>query len=365
VIRTLVAGAAVAIAALLAGCATLPAERSISCKAATTPPITLSADKRTASTRLDVLTYNIEGLGWPVRRGRAAELQAIGAHLAGLRARGQAPDIVLFQEVFSKAAVAGVEAAGYPSQAAGPGRRTRRDLPNAGAPPGRRAWTKGELGLKLATGGLAIASRYPIVDEDGEPFGRRGCAGLDCLSNKGALLARIAIPGAPVPIDVFDSHLNSRKASGASRRRTRAAHAIQTVELSAFLAAVRDRDNPVILGGDFNMRGSEARFEFFDTLLPLTLVHRYCSETRGACAVKASWDGDAPWMDTQDLQLFAGSRQMSIRPVQVETMFDGRPDSPSLSDHDGLRVTYELSWPAHLTRPAGDCSDTGQGAFLP
>ena len=341
--------ALVAVAALLAGCATLPADRSISCAAATPPPITLSADGRTASTRLDVLTYNIEGLGWPVRRGRASELEAIGRHLADLRAAGRAPDVVLFQEVFSPAAVAGVETAGYPSQASGPGRRTRRDLPGAGAPPGRRSWTRGELSFKLATGGLAIASRYPIVDEDGEPFSRRGCAGLDCLSNKGALLARIAVPGAPVPLDIFNSHLNSRKASGASRRRTLAAHAIQTVELSAFMAAVRDRENPTILGGDFNMRGSEARFEFFDSLLPLTLVHRYCLEARGACDVKASWDGDAPWMDTQDLQLFGDGRRMSVRPVRVETLFDGRPDSPTLSDHDGLKVTYELTWPASTT----------------
>lgn len=356
-------GAALAVAALLAGCATLPADRSISCEAASAPAVTVSADGRTASTRLDVLTYNIEGLGWPVRRGRASELRQIGEHLAGLRAAGRAPDVVLFQEVFSKAAVAGVEAAGYPSQASGPGRRTRRDLPTAGSPPGRRAWTRGELGLKLATGGLAIASRYPIVDEDGQPFGRRGCAGLDCLSNKGALLARIAVPGAPVPIDVFNSHLNSRKASGASRRRTLAAHAIQTVELSAFMAAVRERDNPTLLGGDFNMRGSEARFEFFDSLLPLNLVHRYCVEAPDACAVKASWDGDAPWMDTQDLQLFADGRRMTIRPVEVETMFDGRPDSPVLSDHDGLRVTYELSWPAGSTRVGAGCASADPSAF--
>lgn len=193
------------------------------------------------------------------------------------------------------------------------------------------------------------------MEADGEPFGRRGCAGLDCLSNKGALLARIAIPGAPTAVDVFNSHLNSRKASGAPRHRTRAAHAIQTVELSAFLAARRDRDHPTILGGDFNMRGSETRFEFFDDLLPLTLVHRYCLENRTGCAVTASWDGDAPWMDTQDMQLFADGRRMSIRPVKVETMFDGRPQSPALSDHDALRVVYELSWPATATRPDGAC----------
>lgn len=354
-IRTARVGGALLAAALLAGCATLPQSKSPPCETVAAPPITLSADGRTASVRLDVLTYNIEGLGWPARRGRAAELAEIGRRLADLRASGKGPDVILFQEVFSRPAVAAVDATGYPAVAAGPGRRHRRDLPAAGAPPGRRAWMRGELGLKLASSGLAIASRYPILEQEGEPFGRRGCAGLDCLSNKGVLFASLAIPGAPAAVDVFNTHLNSRKASRAPRKRTLAAHAIQTVELSAYLAARRDRDNPRILGGDFNMRGSEARFEFFDDLLPLTLVHRYCVEKPDLCQAKPSGDGDAPWMDTQDLQLFGDGRRMQVRPVSVESLFDGRPDSPTLSDHDALRVIYELSWPAEHARPRAAC----------
>lgn len=258
---------------------------------------------------------------------------------------------MLFQEVFSRPAVAAVESAGYPALAAGPKRRSRRDLPAAGRASGRRSWMRGEIGLRLTTGGLAIASVYPIIDQAGEPFGRRGCAGLDCLSNKGALHVRIVIPGAPVAVDVFNTHMNSRKASKAPRRRTLSAHAIQTAELAHFLEVRRDLRAPAILGGDFNMRRSEARFETFSALLPMTLVHRYCSEGADRCDVRASWDGDAPWMDTQDLQLFADGEAVRIRPVRVETMFDGRPDSPALSDHDALRVVYELSWPA--SQPAG------------
>lgn len=344
---------------LAAGCATLPEARTAYCASVVPPPITLSPDGRTASTTLDVLTYNIEGLGWPARRGRARELREIGARLSALRETGDGPDVVLFQEVFSKAAVDAVDAAGYPAQTAGPGRRARRDLPVAGST-GRRNWTRGELGLRFTTGGLAIASRYPITDAEGEPFGRRGCAGLDCLSNKGALFARIAVPGTPAPVDVFNTHLNSRKASRAPRGRTMAAHAIQSVELSAFMAVQRDPRGPTILGGDFNMRGSEARFEIFDYLLPLTLVHRHCAGAPESCDVSASWDGDAPWMDTQDLQLFEDGQHMRIRPVRVSVLFDGRPDSPALSDHDALRVTYELSWPAEMTGSVGaSCRDAG------
>ena len=61
-----------------------------------------------------------------------------------------------------------------------------------------------------------------------------------------------------------------------------------------------------------------------------------------------SWDGDEPWMDTQDLQFYADGRTVRIRPLRVEAMFDGGPSGPRLSDHDGFLVTYELRWPAHL-----------------
>ena len=57
---------------------------------------------------------------------------------------------------------------------------------------------------------------------------------------------------------------------------------------------------------------------------------------------------DAPWMDTQDLQFFWEGNPASIRPIRVEALFDGRPESPTLSDHDGFMVTYEIAWPASV-----------------
>ena len=65
--------------------------------------------------------------------------------------------------------------------------------------------------------------------------------------------------------------------------------------------------------------------------------------------------GDAPWMDTQDLQFFWPGDRVSIRPIRVEAMFDGGPSGPELSDHDGFLVTYELSWPRDAARQPGGC----------
>jgi hypothetical protein len=66
---------------------------------------------------------------------------------------------------------------------------------------------------------------------------------------------------------------------------------------------------------------------------------------KNTCDVQLSWDGDEPWMDTQDLQGFESGRQVRVKPVRLEAMFDAPQDGKMLSDHDGYLVTYELSWP--------------------
>jgi hypothetical protein len=46
---------------------------------------------------------------------------------------------------------------------------------------------------------------------------------------------------------------------------------------------------------------------------------------------------------------------VDVRPVRVDTLFDGAAGGPRLSDHDALRVTYDLSWPAGAAGGAGTC----------
>lgn len=311
------------------------------------PAMGIAADaENTSSMSLDVLTFNIEGLGWPARTGRAAALRAISRKLVELQRAGEAPDIVLIQEMFSRAAVGAVRDTGYANLVSGPSRTQRPSGVNK-LPPisGRYIWNKGELGFHLASSGLAILSRYPIIATHAESFGRL-CAGLDCLSNKGMLHARIIIPGVPEPIDIVNTHMNSQGASKVPRERHAAAHGRQVAALADFIDTVSLSGTPTILGGDFNMRRSELRHDRFAGMQRLTLVHRYCIDQPTVCDVRMSWDGDAPWMDTQDLQLFASGTQVAVRPYRVEAMFDGSPDNPKLSDHDGFRVHYRLSWRA-------------------
>ena len=167
---------------------------------------------------LKVLTYNIEGLGFPARSGRAPELRQIGARLDAMRVAGTGPDIVMFQEMFSGAAKRAVAATGYPAIAPGPTRSTKPFQSTREKLPGKSKPKRGEVGLKFQGSGLAIASRYPIMFTDVRAFGKKSCAGIDCLANKGVMLARIYIPGLPTPVDIYDTHMNSRGASKTPER---------------------------------------------------------------------------------------------------------------------------------------------------
>jgi endonuclease/exonuclease/phosphatase family metal-dependent hydrolase len=339
-----------------AGCSTVsPPSRGIACDAALPPKVTFSADGQNATTTLSVLSYNIEGLGWPARSGRKPSLMEIGRHLSEMHGAGTAPDVVLFQEMFGDPAKKAVRSSGYPAIESGPHRTTRARGSTKEKLPGVSRWKRGELGLHVYGSGLAIASRYAIVDTDRRAYGRKSCAGFDCLANKGIALARIDIPGVPTLIDVYDTHMNSRGASKAPAPRNLAAHDRQALEASEFIDRTHDDSTPVIFGGDFNMRHSEPRWENFSRYQSLELVHRICKDPASGCDVRMSWDGDEPWMDTQDLQFLWSGDRVQIRPIRVEALFDGRPGSPRLSDHDGFLVTYELSWKASDTRRPG-CS---------
>ncbi|MES3101683.1 endonuclease/exonuclease/phosphatase family protein [Sphingomonas faeni] len=327
------------------GCTSLPTPLMNQGPATKGPRVSVSADGSRASTTFDVLTFNIEGLGWPARGKRRGSLAQINAQLKGMLARGTAPDVVMVQEMFSQTAVKAVKGVGYPNMVSGPSRTQGKTLPGADRMPGPYKWKKGELGIHLVGSGLSILSRYPITESRSEPFGKRRCAGLDCLGNKGVLYARMAIPGVPGTINLFNTHLNSQASSRVSPRRHARAHRLQVEELGAFIAMVGDHDIPTIVGGDFNMKGSTIRFERFRNVTePFSIVQEYCTENPLPCDVRISWDGDEPWMDTQDLQLYETGSQVDVKPVRVEAMFDGSADSPSLSDHDGFRVTYEVSW---------------------
>jgi hypothetical protein len=157
---------------------------------------------------------------------------------------------------------------------------------------------------------------------------------------------RILVPGAPAAVDVFNTHLNSRGSAGVPGARSLKAHRLQVNEVNRFIETRWDRRNGLLFGGDFNMQNAPARFEHFAEKTAYRLIHQHCVRPEARCDVRLSWDGDEPWLDTQDLQGFQPGSAVRVEPVRVEAMFDRPWRGKPLSDHDGLLVLYRLSWPA-------------------
>ncbi len=312
-------------------------------------PVLAASTPETRSAELSVLTYNIRGLPWPIAAGRNAALKQIGAELALMRREGRQPDIVLLQEGFRGEISDLVAASGYRYWARGPGRNDRAR--SFGSEDGRgyrsvRYPLAGEGWGKLTSGGLHVLSDLPIVDVRSTPY--RYCAGLDCLANKGAMLVRVTLPGAPVEIDVVNTHMNSKRAAKVPIARSLRAHNLQTEQLIDFINDQRDENAPLLVGGDFNVKGAPDRYAFMAPKRPYKVVSEVC-ETGPACQGQAPANDAQPWLKSQDLQAFASAPAVRVQPTKVETVFAGARDRPALSDHDGYLVRYEISWnPAQL-----------------
>lgn len=303
------------------------------------------------STEISILTYNVRGLPWPLAQGRAKALKAIGAELAMMRRDGRQPDVVLIQEGFRGEVADLVKASGYRHWARGPSRAER---PSGVGPENGRRYAAvrypsfGEGWGKFTGAGLHVLSDAPITQIKNTPY--RYCAGLDCLANKGLMLVRLAIPGAPGEIDIVNTHLNSRRAAKVPIARSLRAHNLQTEELMAFVNTHRDAYRPLLLGGDFNVLNAPDRYNYRSAERPYQVVSEFCHRAANSCEGQTPDNHAAPWLRSQDLQAFASAGPVTVRPIRTETLFGASKSGPRLSDHDGYLVRYQLNWaPAVMT----------------
>ena len=297
--------------------------------------------------RISVVTYNVAGLPFPARNGTGKAMARIRRAIEAEWTGDRRPDILLLQEAFVPSANRLTFAAGYSHHLRGPSAGKRRTVvvqrPDTETL-GRRRWRKGEGWPKVTNSGLALGTNVGVLAHVAEPFGRRSCAGIDCLSNKGVTLTTLEVPGLPEPLMILNTHLNSRGAAKVDLRRTDFAHRQQVREMVDLLTREWRGRYPLIYAGDFNTRGTAYRFDYKDERLPGELAHRFCHRNPDRCRVEISWDGDEPWRDTQDLQGYASSDRIRIEPIAISAEFDEPFEQRRLSDHDALRVTYKLSW---------------------
>lgn len=313
---------------------------------------------------ISVLTYNVRGLPWPIAQGRDKALPEIGRELAALRKAGRQPTVVLIQEGFRPEVAELVKTSGYAYWAQGPG---KADRPSDRAPATAKAFravrylASGEGWGKFTGAGLHVLSDLPIVDVRRAAY--RYCAGWDCLANKGVMMVRVQLHGAPVQVDIVNTHMNSKRAAQVPRARSSQAHNLQTEELLQFVDANRD-GWPMLIGGDFNMKGAPERYDYKAKARPYTVVSEYCSHPERGCAGETAPAPAKPWLASQDLQAFESRGAVEVRPARIDKLFtlaSGR----RLSDHDGYLVRYRLSWNGEQLARATEAPQPEALAFNP
>ncbi len=300
---------------------------------------------------LSVLSFNVAGLPWPVSQNRAETMTMIGHHIRDLLLDGEGVDVVLIQEGFIDDTETIADILGFSERITGAGSALSSHAFACGEclPDTRqRKWWKGEGIGAWAGSGLHIFSAYPIVGIERMAFGETACAGYDCLANKGAVLARIILPGAPHPVDVITTHLNSTNAADVPKAETHFAHERQVRRLADFWIRATEQDHPAIIGGDFNIRGSHERFVPLAKLFQgAAFVKNTCQAVGGTTLCEIDVRPDAPWLTSQDLQAFRSGHSMTIKPVVAKTVLDHVSADVPLSDHFGFLVRYRLEWQSY------------------
>lgn len=334
-------GGAAAVWAILPDGRAAHVERLSACAAPAGPKVEYLADGRKA-VRLRVLLWNVEGLPWPIRSGRAPKLAQIAGWIARRRAAGDGPDILFLHKAFIPAASHVAIAGGFGSILPGPALDQRRTLPVAVPPKGyaaARRWWKGENSGKWLDSGVYIATDLPVLGSRAMPFGADSCGGYDCLANKGGLVLRVAIPGAPEPLTLFNTHRNSREPAGVPVARAEAAHALQTRENDALLAGFAPPGSAMIAAGDFNNYRAGDKSGVFASDPAFQLAGK-ATRYRARPAPMAD---TAAWRQAYDLVGYRSSDTLRVEPLAVATLFDGK-HGPRLADHDAQYIVFRVSW---------------------
>jgi hypothetical protein len=294
---------------------------------------------------LSVMTYNVEGLPFPVAFNRTASLQEIGLRLAALRQRGAQPHVVLLQEAFTPEAKSIARLAGYRYVAYGP---QIGDMARDGAPVmpatyrADAQWNKGETEGKWVDSGLLILSDLPIERTARMAFASDACAGYDCLAAKGVLLAWVRVPGQAQPVAIADAHLNSRRATGVSDERADAAFTEQYREAHAFIAGHVNAATSIVFGGDFNIGHGLERRALVASGAPIPGVAAEATRElqSNPRALPSDSDLKAVLQRAKDVQFFHAGAGKQLRLTAVQVPFGIKAGGFSLSDHLGYVATY-------------------------
>ena len=290
---------------------------------------------------LRVLSYNINGLPPALVKGKKPHFDRIAEILRERREAGTQPHIVVLQEAFDKRSAIIADTTGYSYVFKGPGRRDTSKVGNVHwTPETRKSYAQRPIPQKIAGSGLYILSDFPLVDAKFKAFDSDSCAGFDCLSNKAIQFVRVQTPFAKEPIDIVNSHFNSRSSAKAPGKITLRAHKRQTDTLVNLLGQYRTGYS-IVIAGDFNTK-QDKRYGYFKQSIQLEDAGEVCLNALAHCSVDANTKHDELLYRTNDKQFFGNSKHVTLEPIWMARNFDEMLAEKPLSDHLGYEVHYRI-----------------------
>ena len=274
--------------------------------------------------RLEVLSYNVKGLPWPVGtvNGKSAKKRCklIGEELAELRRLGTAPQVVVLQEMMVEDCDQLLIRSGYPHS----------------------YWQVKEEGRTYGTG-LAFLSEFPLQGLQKILYGNN-CSGTDCWAHKGVIGVKVTIPELPEPVAIVTTHLQAGRENDDIRLKQ------MDQMIGEFLPLMGVSHLVQIFAGDFNSKPSRPSYDYFLNLSGLFDAGQVCLKSTLSCqsVFGGRSEPENIWEDTHDRQFFHVPSASVLRmfPTQVLLRFSGDPVlGPELSDHFGYQVDYIISWP--------------------
>jgi endonuclease/exonuclease/phosphatase family metal-dependent hydrolase len=328
-----------------------------------------SAAPATFDGTISVLTYNIKGSAWPIAWGRPEAFVAIAGRLLDLRRHRRNPQIVVLQEAFSEEARAIGQESGYRYVVDGP---AADEVDPAPMTAGDRAfasqahWWVGETHGPAVGSGLQLLSDFPVIRIRRMAFPAFACAGYDCLANKGALLVTVRIPGAPSPVDIVTTHMNSRRHSGVPEERSLYAYRRQAESLTRFINRWHDPSFPLIAAGDFNVGIAPSRWAALRDQVAHWPGPPSIRNAISQVAARSVATGIPMPRDTREImrrgadwQFYVSGSSARLSPIEVSVPFGREADGSMLSDHIGYVARFRLERAA----PVRNAAATGRSAI--
>ena len=301
-----------------------------------------------------LMTYNIQQLGYANWMANHFEKQRLGLIPETILALSTRPDVLIFQEVFTAHSFEFLvnemsEIYPYHTQVLGDDCKDSRWNSVSG---------NCQASLIKGNGGVVIFSRWPIEQQHAYVFHAvRMSKSFDFLARKGVVYAKIQVGrDKPMALHVFGTHLQASAAEHDIRL-------LQLDEMRRFIDGFEiSLEEPVILGGDFNISSAdESGFKDLLThaLAKVTLpeggIGSMSDGTNGYRGLLAGADSEASADITLDYLLYRSDHlqptnnpMLRIIELKSKTPWLGRrlfsPDAEltDLSDHYPAIIEFEF-----------------------